>query len=139
MAKKKVSNAKLAGQTVSVLAIMAVIILLITLALQLQNYKLSITSDGIIWLPRTNVSPISHINIDNSTPEKLILQADVPMGCDGVQFRVARNEKLLWIGQVYQTDKGYKILGRLKGGKMYYVQARTFKKGVLNPTMPSKL
>ncbi len=132
MAKKKVSNAKLAGQTVSVLVIMVILTGLIFFALQLQNYRLSVSAEGIKWIPRQNVATIARLSIDNSASEKLILQADVPRGCDGVQFRVARNQNLLWIGSVYQTDRGYKILGKLKGGKMYYIQARSFRKGVLN-------
>ncbi len=132
MASKKVSNVKLAGQAVSVIVIMILLSGLVMMALQFQNYTLSISSSGIKWIPRSNVSVVGGIRVDNTEPEKLTLQANVPSGCDGVQFRLSTFQNATWFGQMYLADHGYKTLGKLHGGKNYYIQVRAYKKGVLN-------
>ncbi|MCR5452669.1 MAG: hypothetical protein K6F00_08595 [Lachnospiraceae bacterium] len=130
MAKKKLTKAQQTAQGITIIVVVIVIALIVGIMMQLVNYDLKFDG-GIHWEPKVGVSNVGSITIDNGKPETLTFRVSVPSGMDGVQFRISRFKNFMWIGQSYQTASGLKQVGGLSGGKTYYVQVRSYKKGVL--------
>lgn len=105
----------------TVIFIIVLVIVMYT-AIVLRDYNI-VTDGGIHLKSKTPVAGPPGYSLDNSVPEKLIININ-DNGSEGYDLQIGRFENMMF-SKTYRTALPRKDLGLMKGGKKYYVRARS--------------
>lgn len=99
----------------------AALVFVLYTSLVLRDYNISFTG-GPHLVAKIAVPPAPGFTINNAVPGKL--SVSYSGNAQAYELQLSRSRRMLF-GKTYRSELPYKDLGLLKGGKTYYMRARS--------------